>query len=366
MNIAFTIAPYLADAAAPGATRELTWAAPAWLWALLLLLPLLALRRRSGTAASISHPTLRFISAQLVRPKKLAGRLGPIFYTLAGAALMVALAQPQWRNEHEEQKVSGIDIMIACDLSGSMSIADMTFTGRNAVGLTTQTTVDRLRAAKHVIKEFINSRPNDRIGLVAFAGKAKLCSPLTLDHSIVHYIIDQFYLAEPDGFGRVARPGYIEEDGTAIGTAIASAATRLHERQETKSKVIILVTDGVNNSGSLSPVDAATQAAQLGIKIFTLAIGKDERLSRYTANVDTFDEKTLREIARITGGRFYRASSGTQLKKAFASIDQLEKTDITRRKLVSYKALFPYPLSLAGLLLLLGLVLSSLRPRPAP
>ena len=359
-----TMAALLAEA--PSATRELTWAAPAWLWALLLLLPLLLLRRRSGTAAGITHPTLRFISDKLVRPRTLAGRLGPVIPVLAAAALILALARPQWREEHEEQKMSGIDIMIACDLSGSMSIPDMTFTGRNSLGITTQTTVDRLRAAKHVINEFITSRPNDRIGLVAFAGKAKLCSPLTLDHTIVHYIIDQFYLAEPDGFGRVARPGYIEEDGTAIGTAIASAATRLHERRETKSKVIILVTDGVNNSGSLSPVDAATQAAQLGIKIFTIAIGKDERLSRYTANVDTFDEKTLREIARLTGGRFYRASSGTQLKKAFASIDQLEKTDATRRKLVSHRALFYYPLTLAGLMLLLSLALSSLRPRPAP
>ena len=353
-------------AAADGATRELAWAAPAWLWALLLLLPMAMLRRRRGSSASVAHPTLRFISARLAQPRRLAGRLGPICYLLAAAALIVALAQPRWRDEYEEQKVSGIDIMIACDLSGSMSIPDMTFVGRNNRGLPTQTTVDRLRAAKHVINEFIASRPNDRIGLVAFAGKAKLCSPLTLDHSIVRYIIDQFYLAEPDGFGRGARPGYIEEDGTAIGTAIASAATRLHERVETKSKVIILVTDGVNNAGSLSPTEAAQQAAQLGIKIFTIAIGKDERLSRYTANVDTFDEKTLREIARITGGRFYRASSGAQLEKAFSNIDRLEKTDATRRKLVSYEALFPYPLTLAGILLLLGLAAGILRPRSAP
>ena len=364
MICALTIPALLADA--PGATRELTWAAPAWMWALLLLLPLLLLRRRAGAAASITHPTLRLISAQLTRPRSLAGRLGPICYVLAAAALIVALAQPRWRDEYEEQKVSGIDIMIACDLSGSMSIPDMTFVGRNNRGRPAQTTVDRLRAAKHVINEFIASRPNDRIGLVAFAGKAKLCSPLTLDHAIVRYIIDQFYLAEPDGFGRVARPGYIAEDGTAIGTAIASAATRLNERQETKSKVIILVTDGVNNAGSISPIDAAQQAAQLGIKIFTIAIGKDERLSRYTAQVDTFDEKTLREIARLTGGRYYRASSGAQLQKAFSSIDQLEKTDATRRKLVCYEALFPYPLSLAGLLLLFGLATSSLRPRTSP
>ena len=364
MSPALPIAAALAEA--PGSARELAWAAPSWLWALLLIAPLLLLRRRRGTAVGVMHPTLRLISSQLPRPHALAGRLGPICYALAAAGLVLALAQPQWRNEYEEQKVSGIDIMIACDLSGSMSIQDMTFVGRDEHGRPAQATVDRLRAAKHVINEFIASRPNDRIGLVAFAGKAKLCSPLTLDHSIVRYIIEQFYLAEPDGFGRVAKPGYIEQDGTAIGTAIASAATRLDERKETKSKVIILVTDGVNNSGSIAPIDAAKQAAQLGIKIFTIAIGKDERISRYTANVDTFDEKTLREIAQTTGGRYYRASSGAQLLKAFESIDQLEKTDAARRKLVSYEALFIYPLAAAGLLLILGLALSSLRPRPAP
>lgn len=360
-----TIATALA-ATTPEATREMAWGNPAWLWALLLIIPMILLRRRSGTSTGIEHPTLRFLAGQLPRPRSLAGRLGPALLVLSAAALVVALARPQWRNEHEEQKVSGIDIMIACDLSGSMSIADMVFAGKDDSGRTVRYTVDRLRASKHVINEFIASRPNDRIGLVAFAGKAKLCSPLTLDHAIVRYIIDQFYLAEAADFGRPARPGYISEDGTAIGTAIASAATRLDERKETKSKVIILVTDGVNNSGSISPIDAAKQAAQLGIKIFTIAIGKDERLSRYTANVDTFDEKTLREIAQLTGGRFYRASSGAQLQKAFSSIDKLEKTNATRRKLISYEELFIYPLILAGLLLLAGAAVSFLRPQPAP
>ena len=353
-------------AAVTTTAREFNWAAPAWLWALLLIPFLLLLRRKTGTAASVVHPTLRFVADHLKRPHALAGRLGPICLALAAAALIAALAQPQWRNEYEEQKVSGIDIMIACDLSGSMSIRDMVFSVKDDRGRTTRTTVDRLRAAKHVIDGFIAGRPNDRIGLVAFAGKAKLCSPLTLDHEIVRYIIDQFYLADPGGFGRQARPGYISEDGTAIGTAIAAAATRLNERVETKSKVIILVTDGVSNSGSLSPIDAAQQAAKLGIKIFTIAIGRDERISRYTEDVDTFDEKTLREIARLTGGRFYRASSGAQLQQAFAGIDRLEKTDATRRKLVSYEPLFMYPLSLAALLLLIGIGLSFLRPRPAP
>ncbi len=342
--------------------REFVWAAPGWLWLLLLLIPLLALRRRLGSAASIAHPSIRFIGDKLRHPSRLAGRLGPLLAGLAAACLIVALARPQWRNEHSEQKVSGIDIMIACDLSGSMSARDMRFTTRDDHGRRRQVDIDRLTAAKHVINAFIESRPNDRIGLVAFAGKAKLCSPLTLDHAILRYVIDRFYLSTVDRFTRRERPGYIAQDGTAI----ASAATRLHEREETKSKVIILVTDGINNQGSITPLDAARQAAELGIKIFTIAIGSETRLSHYTANVETIDEKTLQEIAAITGGRYYRANSGAKLQKAFASIDKLEKTDIRRRSYITFDELFPWPLALACLLLAASCTLRLLRPTPAP
>ncbi len=343
-------------------TREFTWAAPGWLWLLLLLIPLLALRRRLGTAASVAHPSIRFIADKLRRPSRLAGRLGPILLGLAAACLILALARPQWRNEYSEQKVSGIDIMIACDLSGSMSSRDMLFKTKDK----RQVRIDRLTAAKHVINAFIESRPNDRIGLVAFAGKAKLCSPLTLDHAILRYVIDRFYLSTIDRFTGQETPGYIEQDGTAIGTAIASAATRLHEREETKSKVIILVTDGINNQGSITPIDAAKQAAELGIKIFTIAIGSETRLSHYTANVDTIDEKTLQEIASITGGRYYRANSGESLMKAFGSIDKLEKTDIRRRTFITFDELFPWPLALACLLMAASCLLRLIRPTPAP
>lgn len=358
-----SLTPILAAAEAAqqstGST-EFTLAQPQWLWALLPLVLLLFLRRRIGTRAAIMQPTVRFIREHLRKPTTLAGRLGPLSLVLAAAALIFALARPQWKNEYSEQKVSGIDIMIACDLSGSMAGNDMLFTGKDEQGRKRRIVVDRLTAAKHVISSFISGRPNDRIGLVAFAGKAKLCCPLTLDHGIVNHIIRAFYL------GDNRRPGYIAEDGTAIGTAIASAATRLNERHDTKSKVIILVTDGASNSGTIAPAEAAKQAAELGIKIFTIAIGQDERISRYTADVDTFDEKTLREIADITGGRYYRASSGARLQKAFRSIDKLEKTDAKKRTLISYDELFPYPLAAAALLLTLGILLHFTLPRPAP
>lgn len=355
----------LATAAAPESTREFTFAEPLWLWALLPLLLLLLLRRRKGAVAAVLHPSIRFAGQELRRPSTLAGRIGPVLMTLAAAAIIVALARPQWKNEHTEQTVSGIDIMIACDLSGSMANQDMLFVAEDENGRKRRTAVDRLTAAKHVINEFIDGRPNDRIGLVAFAGKAKLCSPLTLDHGIVTHIIREFYLGTADPF-HGERPGYISEDGTAIGTAIASAATRLNERKETKSKVIILVTDGMSNRGSITPTEAAEQAKELGIKIFTIAIGMDKRLSSYTSSVDTFDEKTLREIAKITGGRFYRASSGARLQKAFESIDKLEKTEAKRRTLISYDELFPWPLGAALLLLSMGVLLHHILPKPAP
>lgn len=351
--------------AEPESTREFVFAAPAWLWALLPLLLMLLLRRRRGTAASVAHPTIRFAADALPRPRTLAGRVGPLLFFLAAACLIIALARPQWKNEHTEQKVSGIDIMIACDLSGSMSNQDMIFSVTDAAGRTRRVPVDRLTAAKHVINEFIDSRPNDRIGLVAFAGKAKLCSPLTLDHKLLSYIIDKFYLATADAFGR-EQAGYIEEDGTAIGTAIATGATRLEARKETKSKVLILVTDGVSNRGSITPIEAAKQAAELGIRIFTIAIGQDERISRYTSDIDSFDSKTLKEIAHSTGGRYYHASSGEKLQKAFDAINRLEKTDAKRRTLISYEELFTWPLGLAVLLLALGFSLNFTLPRPAP
>lgn len=363
------IFPLAAEAPLPadsGHVQEFIFGTPQWLWALLPLVLLLLLRRRKGAVASLTHPTIRFVAQHLRAPSTLAGRIGPFLLTLAAMALVVALARPQWMHRHEEQLVSGIDIMVACDLSGSMVMQDMVFTTKDERGRRRNVVVNRLTAAKHVINEFVAGRPNDRIGLVAFAGKAKLCSPLTLDHAIVRHMIEQFYLASHDPFGRGVRPGYIQEDGTAIGTAIASAATRLDERHDTKSKVIILVTDGANNRGSISPVEAARQAAALGIKIFTIAIGKDDRISSHTADVDTFDEKTLQEIAALTGGRFYRASSGTRLMKAFASIDKLEKTEARRRTFISYDELFPYPLAAALALMLAGLLVSVLRPRSAP
>ncbi len=360
--LSFSFIPLLAqqptDSLNAGA-REFMLASPEWLWGLLVLIPLLLLRRRRGTFAGLSHPGIRLLAARLTPPSTLMGRVGALLLLLGLGSLIFALAEPKFRSELTEERVSGIDIMIACDLSGSMSLKDMQFNYRDDRGRSRTRYVDRLSAAKAVMLEFIMGRPNDRIGIVAFAGKAKLSCPLTLDHSLLAYIIEQFYLAD----GR--RRGYISVDGTAIGSAIASSATRLEDRKETKSKVIILVTDGQSNAGLIQPLAAAKQAADLGVRIFPIAIGQTARLSQNVVS-DGVDEKTLRAIASLTNGRYFRASSGQQLSEAFSVIDELEKSDAKRRTIISYEALFMYPLALAVFLLSLSLLLSKIRPQPAP
>ncbi|MFI3243563.1 MAG: VWA domain-containing protein [Akkermansia sp.] len=337
------------------------FAQPAWLWGLLLLLPLLLLRRKAGTSACVVHPALRLIQDQLKRPSTLAGKLGMFIFAAAYTCLLLALAQPQLRHEFTEDKVSGIDIMIAFDLSGSMAATDMNFASKDARGRIIQQRVDRLTAAKHVISQFIENRPNDRMGIVAFAGQAKLSCPLTLDHQMLCHMMEMFYLEDV----RRNIPGYIASPGTAIGSAIASAATRLEERKETKSKIIILVTDGHSNRGSIAPIEAAEQAAKLGIRIFTIAIGQKQQLSAHVQDAGA-DEKSLREIARITNGHYFRASSGQELMKAFQGIDRLEKTEAKRRTIIKNEPLFPYPLAAACVLLLLSFTLNFMRPQAAP
>lgn len=187
---------------------------------------------------SITYPTVRFISSLARNPQSLAGKIGAICFVLAAAT-----SPSRWRAQKVEDKtfrtVNGIDIMIAFDLSYSMETPDMVLN---------RMPINRLVAAKHVITQFVDSRPDDRIGIVGFAGKTKSFCPLTLDHALVNGIIRDFH------------PRMIQADGTAIGSAIAAAATRLDDRKDTKSKIIILVTDGASNSGQISPLVAAENA----------------------------------------------------------------------------------------------------------
>ena len=327
-------------------TEHFQFAQPEWLYALPFILCLIILRRRRGAEGSITYPTVRFIASLARTPQSLAGKIGALCFVLAAAAIAIALARPQHVEDKTFRTVNGIDIMIAFDLSYSMETPDMVLN---------RMPINRLVAAKHVITQFVDSRPDDRIGIVGFAGKTKSFCPLTLDHALVNSIIRDFH------------PRMIQADGTAIGSAIAAAATRLDDRKETKSKIIILVTDGASNSGQISPLVAAENAAKLGIKIYTIAVGTEEgTLANGMVVQSEFDEPTLRNIAQLTGGEHFRATNMASFNKAFTSIGKLEKSEAKVQTVRHIKEYFMYFLVTGAALALLGLSLQVLKPAPAP
>lgn len=229
-------------------------------------------------------------------------------FSLALALIFVALARPQSTNEQVEQWSEGIDIMLTIDISESMQIEDFK--------------PNRLEAAKEVARNFIAGRFQDRIGLVVFSGDAYSRSPLTSDYKLLNTYIDDISF------------DLIESRGTAIGSALAVGTNRFRE-SEAKSKVMILLSDGDNTAGNIDPITAAKLAYAHGIKIYSIAIGKEGRVPyskdifgrpRYVEN--TLDETTLREIAKIGEGNFYRVSNKQALEQVFAEIDQLEKAEI--------------------------------------
>lgn len=304
-----------------------------WALLLLLLLPLLALlKARSGNEGAVTFSSLHILNrlGPVARGRAGGFRLASLF--LALACLILALTRPQWVDRTEEISESGVELILAIDVSRSMQVEDFTIEGSRA---------NRLQAAKKVTRDFINGRTTDRIGLLAFAGRPYLASPLTLSKS---------WLEGPMGLGRV-QIGLVE-DGTAIGSAIAAASKRLDKRTS-KSKVIVLLTDGVNNAGRLSPIEAAKLAKTLGIRVHTIAVGTygdyivqtpvgPQRLRQ------EFDEETLKEIARIAGGEYFRAQDTSGLERIFGLIDEMEKTEIKRRIHVESEEWFHW-FALAGL-----------------
>ena len=214
----------------------------------------------------------------------------------------------------------------------------------------------RITAAKSTAETFIQQRPNDRMGIVAFSGRPYLISPITLEHD---WLIDKL---------RELHPSRNDEEGTAIGSAIATSSIRLHKR-EAKSKVIVLVTDGSNNSGRISPIEAAKHAATLGIKIYTIAIGTEAgRLNNGIQShpQQEFDTKTLEEIASITGGEYYRVRDTEKLRDTFQSIDQLEKTDTKQHITITREEWFPWFAAVSLCFTILALTTQALNPPPAP
>jgi len=315
------------------------------LWLLLLpLVPLLAvLRGARGKRAAIKFPTASLLR-DLGRPAR--SSFGGFVFGLILVSLtfgIVALSQPQKILSYEEEKAEGIAIMLTVDVSLSMLIEDFYIGGQP---------VNRLTAAKRVMADFIKGRRSDKIGIVAFAGETYLPCPLTLDRD---WLINNLDRVQTQRVG----------DGTAIGSGIASAANRMR-REKSPSKVIVLLTDGANNSGRLSPQDAAKLAATLGIKIYTIAIGTpgihsipDPKRGTFTpVGQQLFDEGTLKEVAAIGNGQFYMAQSLNSLSDVFGTIDKLEKTKIEHHKIIETEELFPWPLAVSAIALFLALLLS--------
>lgn len=263
--------------------------------------------------------------------------------------MIFALARPQSSHSREQITSEGIDILLILDISGSMRAED--FKPDN-----------RLHAAKAVIHAFLDNRKNDRIGLVVFAGESFTQCPLTLDYRVLGDLLLNVEIG-------------MLEDGTAIGDALANATNRLRH-STTKSKIAILLTDGENNAGTIDPLIAAQAAKALNIKVYTIGMGKEEGAFipyhdpifglQYSRTRTYVDEETLKEIAEITEGRYFRATDNRKLSEIYEEINQLETTKIEVTEYIRYKELAAYPLLLATLLLTLEIVLSNTRLRKIP
>jgi Ca-activated chloride channel family protein len=237
----------------------------------------------------------------------------PVFFATGLACLVIALARPQRGLADSRIRTEAVDIILLIDLSESMQTQDFQKLNRR---------MSRLDASKDVIERFLDKRPNDRIGMVGFASLPYAVAPLTLDHG--------WLVQRMDGL----HTGMLDGRSTAIGDGIASAVNRLRD-SEAKSKIIILLTDGANNSGTLSPENAASAAEALGIKIYTIGAGGAR--TGFFMQRQEVDETSLRSIAKTTGAQFYRARDLETLEEVYAEIDQLEKTEIEVESYTRYE-----------------------------
>jgi Ca-activated chloride channel homolog len=296
---------------------DISFAYP-WMFYFLLVIPLMLVwywYKGKHRQPSITYSSLKIFKDMPLSWKERLKYLPIILRSLAIALLIVALARPQTYSSGQNSYTQGIDIVMVLDLSGSMLSEDLK--------------PNRIEAAKEVIKNFIKDRPNDRIGLVVFQSESFTQCPLTIDHNVLLNLLSQVHS------GMIA-------DGTAIGNAIANAVNRLKDT-EAKSKVIILLTDGVNNSGEVDPVTAAQIANTYGIRIYTVGVGTRGEApypvqtpfgTRYQMIPSDVDDSTLTQIANITGGEYFRATDTEGLKDIYHKIDQLEKSKI---EITSYR-----------------------------
>ena len=317
--------------------ENIEFANPQFFW-LLLMLPLALLWyffKRKEETASLKISSLNAFTASQLLPK-----LKPLLFAmrlLALTAIIVAMARPQTEDISTRTKTTkGIDIVMAIDVSSSMLARDLK--------------PNRLAALKEVAADFIQQRPNDRIGLVAYAGESYTKTPITSDKSIVLNALREITYGQLD-------------DGTAIGMGLATSVNRLKESKAI-SKVIILLTDGVNNSGFIEPQTAADLAVEFDIKTYTIGLGTNgNALSPIAYNADgsfrygmrqvEIDEELLKDIAKVTGGKYFRATDNEKLEAIYDEINKLEKTEIEEFKYYKYEEKFRPWVLIAGVLLLL-------------
>ncbi|NKB65549.1 MAG: VWA domain-containing protein [Candidatus Latescibacteria bacterium] len=329
------------------------FAAPHWLW-LMLLLPILIYRYTTENRRQ--QASIRFADLGVLKEggKTLWLRLRHLLIVLkilGLGCLIVALARPQAGRESREISADGIDILLTLDVSSSMELNDLADGERN-----------RLEVAKEVVADFIQGRHSDRLGMIVFAGESFTQCPLTLDYPILLKFLDALQIADEAW------------DGTAIGMALANACNRLRQ-SEAESKVVILLTDGVNNKGEIDPLTAAEVAAAVGIRVYTIGVGSDGIIrrpiqgvfgTRYQNVQVEIDEETLQAVAQRTGGLYFRATSEEKLEEIYRQISQMEKTLVETQVHVDYSERFVYFLS-AGLgLLLLEVALGQSRFRRIP
>ncbi len=325
-----------------------------WVLYFLLLLPLMAfLRGHWGKAAAIEYSGLSLFGS-LARNRKVrpGGWLSALRY-LSLFCFLVALARPQKIDTSTQVQESGIDMMLAIDLSPSMEALDYHKNGQE---------MSRVQVVRETVGTFIQARPNDRIGMVVFAGEAYLMSPLTLDHDWLLQNVDRLQVG-------------LAGDATAIGSALATCANRLRD-QPAKSKIIVLLTDGANNAGKITPFAAAEAAHALGIKIYTIGAGSSDvakfpirnafgQIVYTTIPVD-IDNDALQKIADIGEGKFFRAADYDTLKHVYEEINKLETSKVDVKHFHHVKEYFMWALYLGLLLLGLEIVLANTRWRRVP
>ncbi len=336
-----------------------------WVLALLALLPVYALLHgRAGKLSALVFPSADIARAAGATARSAAGRLLLFLRILTLALCVVALAGPRFANDHTETEASGVDIMLVVDLSWSMMALDMGGPDER---------VSRFDIASEVLEDFTRKRPNDRLGLLVFSAVPYLASPLTLNHD---WLIQNL---------RRLHVGMIRDLGTAIGDATAAGAKRLKTLKDSKSRIIILLTDGDNNKGEIDPVPAAQLAAAVGVKIYTIGIGVEE-----PCELPLFDPSTgklvldangsvrpgmmlqpanysvLGKMSALTGAKTYRAKNRRELQRIYDEIDSLEKSEVKLRRFTTYRPLFQWPLLAAVGLLGLELLLVNTRFRRVP